>query len=60
MLTEVVNHPAEIRERGANALAYARSELSWDGRVPAFEGAYDRGIERHRWRRANGIDQPAV
>ena len=60
MLTEVVNHPAEIRERGANALAYARSELSWDGRVPAFEAAYDQGIERHRWRRTNGIDLPAV
>jgi len=47
-ITTVVNRPAERVERGANALAYARAEVSWDGLVPSFESAYSRGIERHR------------
>ena len=48
LLRTVVNHPAEIVDRAANALAYARAELSWDRRVPSFESAYAQGIERHQ------------
>ena len=33
-LVTVVNDPAETAERGANALAHARADLSWDGLVP--------------------------
>lgn len=60
MITAIVNDPAEIRTRGANALAFARADLSWDGRVPAFEAAYDQGIDHHRWRRTHGIELPAA
>jgi D-inositol-3-phosphate glycosyltransferase len=52
-IVTVVNHPAETAARGANALAHARAELSWDGLVPRFEAAYARAIERHR-QRADG------
>jgi len=53
MLVRVVNHPAEVVDRGRNALAYARSALSWDRRVPAFESVYERAVELPR-------DAPAV
>jgi glycosyltransferase involved in cell wall biosynthesis len=46
----VVNDPTETRARGANALAHARAELSWDGLAPRFEAVYALGIERHRSR----------
>ncbi|MGZ8765927.1 MAG: glycosyltransferase family 4 protein [Acidimicrobiia bacterium] len=46
----VVNDPAETATRGANALAHARAELSWDSLVPRFEAVYARGIERRRQR----------
>ena len=42
-LVAVVGHPDEIVRRGANALAHAKAELSWDGLVTRFEGTYDRG-----------------
>ncbi len=54
LLVMVVNDPAETTARGANALAHARAELSWDGLVPRFEAAYAQGIERHRRREAGG------
>ncbi len=60
MITAIVNDPAEIRVRGANALAFARSDLSWDGRVPAFEAVYGQGIDHHRWRRRHGTEHPAA
>jgi len=47
VLVRVVNDPTEIVERGANALAHARAELSWDRLVMRFEAVYSRGIERH-------------
>jgi D-inositol-3-phosphate glycosyltransferase len=47
-LAEAVNRPAELRRRGANALAHARESLSWAGLVPQFEDAYAAAIERHR------------
>ena len=47
-LVTVVNNPAETAERGTNALAHARANLSWDGLVTRFEAAYARGTERHR------------
>jgi glycosyltransferase involved in cell wall biosynthesis len=47
VLTAIVNDPAQIAERGANALAHAGSELSWEGRVPDVEGAYAKAIDRH-------------
>jgi len=51
-LTTVVNDPSETAARGANALAHARAELSWDGLVTRFEAVYAQGIERHRRREA--------
>ncbi len=39
-LVTVVNDPEETARRGANALAHARAELSWDGLVTRFEGVY--------------------
>ncbi|MCJ7438429.1 MAG: glycosyltransferase family 4 protein [Acidimicrobiia bacterium] len=47
-LTTVVNDPADTAARGANALAHARAELSWDGLVTRFEAAYTQAAERHR------------
>jgi glycosyltransferase involved in cell wall biosynthesis len=47
-LAEAVNRPAELRRRGANALAHARKNLSWAGLVPQMEDAYAAAIERHR------------
>jgi glycosyltransferase involved in cell wall biosynthesis len=49
-LTTVVNDPVETAARGANALAHARAELSWDGLVNRFEAVYAQGIEHHRRR----------
>jgi glycosyltransferase involved in cell wall biosynthesis len=49
-LVAVVNDPEEVRRRGANALAHARADLSWDGLVPRFEAVYAEGIARGRER----------
>jgi len=49
-LTTVVNDPGETAARGANALAHAHAELSWDGLVNRFEAVYTQGIEHHRRR----------
>jgi glycosyltransferase involved in cell wall biosynthesis len=53
MIARIVNSPAEIIERGANALLHAVAELSWDGRVPLFESAYARAADRHAQRRTD-------
>ena len=53
-LVTVVDDRAERLDRGANALAHARAELSWDGLVARFETAYVQGIERHRRREVGG------
>ncbi|MFO7591005.1 MAG: glycosyltransferase family 4 protein [Acidimicrobiia bacterium] len=50
VLVRVVNDPTETAERGANALAHARAELSWDRLAARFEAVYARAIE-HRERR---------
>lgn len=50
VLVQIVNDQSEIRERGANALAYAHAELSWDGLVPRFEATYAAATERHHRR----------
>ena len=50
VLTELVNDPSEMTVRGANALAHARADLSWDGLVPQFETSYAKGTERHHRR----------
>ena len=47
-LTQVVNHPADIAARGANALDHARANLSWDGLVHRFEATYAQATERHK------------
>jgi len=47
-IAAVVNDPAETAARGANALAHARAELSWDGLVPRFEAVYALARERRR------------
>ncbi len=53
-LVDVVNEPAQVAIRGANALAHARAELSWDGLAPRFEAVYDRAVEHHRARTVAG------
>ena len=52
VLATVVNEPTERAERGANALAHARAELSWNSLVTRFEAVYAHGVERHRRREA--------
>lgn len=52
-LVQVVDDPDEVRRRGEAALAHARAELSWAGRVAGFEHAYASAAERHA-RRAAG------
>lgn len=46
-IAHVVNHPREILDRGANALAHARADLSWDGLAPDFERVYERAADHH-------------
>ncbi len=41
----VADQPGEVARRGANALAHARAELSWDTRVAAFEAVYSEARE---------------
>ncbi len=53
-LVEVVDDPAEVRRRGAAALAHARAELSWAGRVGGFEHAYAAARERQSRRPQGG------
>ncbi|MCU1369814.1 MAG: glycosyltransferase family 1 protein [Ilumatobacteraceae bacterium] len=50
VLAEVVNNPLEMTMRGANALAHAQADLSWDGLVPQFETSYAHATERHHQR----------
>jgi len=45
-MVQVVNDPSQTRARGANALAHAQAELSWDGLAPRFEAVYAQAIER--------------
>ncbi|WP_421120948.1 glycosyltransferase family 4 protein [Aquihabitans daechungensis] len=47
VLVDIVNDPAEVGQRGANALRHARAELSWAGLVPRFEATYAQGREHH-------------
>lgn len=46
-LVEAVNTPGEMARRGRAALAHARTNLSWQGRVARFEDAYARAREQH-------------
>lgn len=50
VLVRVVNDPTETAQRGANALAHARAELSWDRLATRFEVVYSQAIERHQRR----------
>lgn len=50
-LVAVVDDPGEVRRRGEAALAHARAELAWSGRVAAFERAYAAAAEHHARRR---------
>jgi glycosyltransferase involved in cell wall biosynthesis len=43
-LVSVANNPTDIARRGANALAHARADLSWDGLVTQFEAVYDKVV----------------
>jgi D-inositol-3-phosphate glycosyltransferase len=49
-IVTVVNDPAETSARGANALAHARAELSWDGLAHRFEAVYALAREHRRIR----------
>lgn len=51
-IAAVVNGPAEAIARGVHARDHACRSLSWDGKVPAFEAAYARAVERHGRRSA--------
>lgn len=53
-LVNVVNDPSQTAARGANALAHAQAELSWNGLAPRFEAVYAQAIERHRARATEG------
>jgi glycosyltransferase involved in cell wall biosynthesis len=53
-LVDAVDHPEEVRRRGAAALAHARAELSWAGRVAGFEHAYAAATEEKGRRLAPG------
>jgi glycosyltransferase involved in cell wall biosynthesis len=44
-IVAVVNDPADVAARRANALAHAQAELSWDSLVGRFEAVYDRAVE---------------
>jgi glycosyltransferase involved in cell wall biosynthesis len=50
----VVNDPAVVAARAANALSHARAELSWDGLVGRFEAVYERALERRSRRHGPG------
>lgn len=47
-MVHLAGHPADVARRGSFALAHARAELSWSGRVPAVEATYARAIERRQ------------
>lgn len=49
-IVTVVNRPAEVAERGANAHAHAHAKLSWDGLAPDFETVYELAAARHAGR----------
>lgn len=57
-LADAANRPQEIARRGDEALAHARTHLSWAGRVDGFEEAYARAREHRASRgfRASGTD----
>jgi glycosyltransferase involved in cell wall biosynthesis len=46
-LVDATDHPEELRRRSTAALAHARANLSWAGRVAGFEDAYERARD-HR------------
>ncbi len=47
-LVFAVDNPAEVARRGANALAHARAELSWDGLAGRFDAVYADAIRHQR------------
>ena len=53
-LVEAANRPQEMSRRGDAALAHARKELSWSGRVDRFEAAYA-SARNHRARRGHRL-----
>jgi glycosyltransferase involved in cell wall biosynthesis len=46
-MVEVVEQPDERRRRGQAALAHARENLSWEGRVSGFEQVYAAARDHH-------------
>ncbi|MEO6989433.1 MAG: glycosyltransferase [Aquihabitans sp.] len=46
-LVDLVNRPDEMRDRGANALAHAQADLSWDGLVDRFTTTYAQATDHH-------------
>jgi len=57
-LVEAVNRPREVARRGDAALAHARANLSWAGRVAGFEEAYARARDSQA-RRGGGVTSSA-
>ncbi|MEO5679526.1 MAG: glycosyltransferase family 4 protein [Acidimicrobiales bacterium] len=47
-LVAVAEQPEEVARRGRHALAHARAELSWDGRVGAFDDVYQAAGDHRR------------
>ena len=56
-IVTVVNDPAEVAVRAANALAHARAELSWDGLVGRFEAVYERALARRAGRSGPALER---
>ncbi len=46
-MVEVAERPDERERRGQAALAHARDELSWAGRVSSFERVYATARDAH-------------
>lgn len=48
LLVELASDPAQLRRRGRFALDHAQADLSWDGKVAAFEDVYAQAVHRRQ------------
>lgn len=55
VLVEAVEAPGALARRGEAALAHARANLSWAGRVRGFEHAYELAVARRGSQQARGL-----
>jgi glycosyltransferase involved in cell wall biosynthesis len=52
-MVEIADRPDQLLARGVAALAHARDELSWEGRVSAIEQVYETARSHHGRRDAS-------